>query len=110
MKRIGKFKYYVIQFLKLPYEGIDKYVCIPWSWIVMPRQMDQKVIVSYPVENPSETAKRVKRRQRCSEDWNLYLSLVEYGTDDYEDAEIFIKGKINDVYYEHKCSNPKNGG
>ncbi|XP_057321120.1 uncharacterized protein LOC130664936 [Microplitis mediator] len=108
MKCTETFKYHVVQFLELPYKGIDEYVCVPSTWIVLRRKIDQKVIVAYPVENPSDTAKRVKRRQKRSDDWKLYLSVVKYSTDVYEDAEIFINEKVNDVYYEYKSSNMKN--
>nr|AOH69120.1 hypothetical protein A6F54_47 [Microplitis mediator bracovirus] len=108
MKSTEKFKYHVVQFLEFPYKGIDEYVCVPSTWIVLRRKIDRRVIVAYPVENPSDTAKRVKRRQKRSDDWKLYLSVVEYCTDVYEDAEIFINEKMNDVYYEYKCSNMKN--
>lgn len=80
MAPFGKFKYYVIQFLELPYKGINEHVCIPWTWIVLRRKMDRKVIVSYPVENPSDTVKRVKKRQRHLQDWRLYMSIEKYGT------------------------------
>ncbi|KAJ8718489.1 hypothetical protein PYW08_002726 [Mythimna loreyi] len=102
MEQTKKFKYYVIQFLQLPYKGIDEYICVPWSWIVLRRKQDQRVIVSYPVENPSDTAKRVKKRQKRSYDWKLYMSDIIYGTDVYEDAEIFINEKITDAKYSNQ--------
>lgn len=76
----NSFKYCVIQFLELPFKGIDEYICIPSSWIRLRIEADQRAIVSYPVENTMETERRVKQMQRLSENWRIYMAVVKYDT------------------------------
>ncbi|KAJ8728323.1 hypothetical protein PYW08_016708 [Mythimna loreyi] len=110
MNRYTGHKYCVIKFWKSSFKCIDEFVCIPSSWILR-KGCDKKVLVAYPVEHPKITERRVKQRQRLSEDWRGYVADVKYGTDSYEDAQNFINEQIGRVRNDCKSPNAeKNEG
>nr|ABK57044.1 hypothetical protein GIP_L1_00580 [Glyptapanteles indiensis] len=93
MKRNGynRREFYVVQFIEIPFEGIDDYVCVPYTWMVVRRALDQKAAVAYPKnENPFDTRDRVKRKERYDDEWRFYMAAVKYESDTYEDAEYWI--------------------
>ncbi|XP_061380415.1 uncharacterized protein LOC116775979 [Danaus plexippus] len=67
MKRHNNYRraFSVVQFIELPFEGIDDYVCVPSTWLIVRKATDQKAIVAYPKdEDPFNTRDRVKRKER----------------------------------------------
>ncbi len=71
--------FYVVQFIEIPFEGIDDYVCVPYTWMVVRRAIDQKAAVAYPKdENPFDTRERVKRQERYDDEWRFYMAAVKY--------------------------------
>nr|ABK57043.1 hypothetical protein GIP_L1_00570 [Glyptapanteles indiensis] len=93
MKRSGNNRraFSVVQFIELPFEGIDDYVCVPYTWMVVRRATDQKVAVAYPKgEDPFNTRDRVKRKERYDDEWRFYMAAVKYESDTYRDAEYWI--------------------
>ncbi|CAH0714961.1 unnamed protein product, partial [Brenthis ino] len=81
----------VVQFIELPFEGIDDYVCVPSTWLIVRKATDQKAVVAYPKdEDPFNTRDRVKRKERHNDEWSFYMAIVKYESDSYGDAEYWI--------------------
>ncbi|CAG9792504.1 unnamed protein product [Diatraea saccharalis] len=105
----NKKNFYVVRFIEIPFEGIDDYVCVPNSWVVIRRVTDKKVVIAYPNnEDPFDTRDRVKRKEKFDEEWRFYMAVVKYETDNYKDAEYWIASKNNygslmDKYFEIEC-------
>ncbi|KAG6558387.1 orph-W1, partial [Microplitis demolitor] len=74
------YRYYVVEFADPPYSDVDRYVCIPHSWIQLREIADQAVVAKFPVENLSITKKRVKDGEVFSDGWSIYVAEVKYGT------------------------------
>lgn len=73
--------YYVVRFIEVPFEGINNYVCVPHSWIIIRRSTDKKVTVAYPNnEDRRDTRDRVERKERYSETWMFYMAEIRYET------------------------------
>ncbi len=71
--------FYVVQFIEVPFEGIDDYVCVPYSWLIKQKSSDQKVVVTYPHdEDPLDTRDRVKRVERPNDDWRFYTAYIKF--------------------------------
>ena len=76
--------FYVVQFMELPFEGINDYVCIPYTWMIKRRATDHKAIVAYPNdEDPFDTRDRVKRQERYSDEWRFYAVTVRYESGEF---------------------------
>ncbi|KAH0547180.1 uncharacterized protein LOC123269298 isoform X2 [Cotesia glomerata] len=93
MKRHNNYRraFYVVQFVELPFEGIDDYVCVPYMWLMFRKATDQKAVVAYPKdEDPFNTRDRVKRKERRNDEWRFYMAIVKYESDSYGDAEYWI--------------------
>ncbi len=87
MKRSGNNRraFSVVQFIELPFEGIDDYVCVPYTWLVVRKAIDQKVAVAYPKdEDPFNTRDRVKRKERYDNEWKFYMAAVKYESGELE--------------------------
>ncbi|CAH2096402.1 unnamed protein product [Euphydryas editha] len=83
--------FYVVQFLELPFEGIDDYVCVPNPWVKVRKATKNKSVVAYPQdENPFVTRDRVKNEERCNDAWRYYMASIKYEKDSFEDAEYWI--------------------
>ncbi|XP_038212640.1 uncharacterized protein LOC119832895 [Zerene cesonia] len=83
--------FYVVQFLELPYEGINNYVCVPHTWVIVGKVQDEKAVIAYPAdEDPSLTRDRVKRKERCNDEWRYYMAYVKYRSTNYKIAEHWI--------------------
>ncbi|CAH2096399.1 unnamed protein product [Euphydryas editha] len=83
--------FYVVQFLELPFEGIDDYVCVPNPWVKVRKATKNKSVVAYPQdEDPFVTRDRVKNEERCNDAWRYYMASIKYETDSFEDAEYWI--------------------
>nr|QZB49163.1 BEN [Cotesia vestalis bracovirus] len=83
--------FYVVQFLELPYKGIDDYVCVPHTWVIVRRRQDGKSVIAYPEDrDPAVTRDRAKRKERCRDDWNFYVADVIYQSNSYQNAEFWI--------------------
>ncbi|AAW51801.1 hypothetical protein 5 [Bracoviriform demolitoris] len=54
------YQYHVAKFAETHYDNLDKYVCVPDSWIRRRRKTKQKVSVVYFEGNRSRTKKRIK--------------------------------------------------
>ncbi|AAZ04290.1 hypothetical protein ORF1102 [Cotesia plutellae polydnavirus] len=96
MKRNNNYRraFYVVQFTELPFEGIDDYVCVPYTWLIRYNTIDQRAVVSYPKdEDPFNTRDRVKRKEKCNDEWRFYMASVKYKSDSYSDAEYWIATK-----------------
>lgn len=77
----NKKNFYVVRFIELPFEGIDRYVCVPNSWVIIRRVTDKKVVVAYPSdEDPFDTRDRAQRNERYSEGWAFYMAEIVYGS------------------------------
>ncbi|XP_047521854.1 uncharacterized protein LOC125060817 isoform X1 [Pieris napi] len=94
IKRDQRRSFYVIQFIELPFEGIDDYVCVPYSWITFIKSTNRNIVVNYPNnEDPLETKERVRRKERPNKSWKLYMAYLKYESDDFQDAELWITRK-----------------
>lgn len=61
-------QFIVVQFLVLPYEGIDKFVVVPDLWLIVRRPVNQSAFVSYPDNEGHEVVRdRVKRREEYND-------------------------------------------
>ncbi|VVC87651.1 unnamed protein product [Leptidea sinapis] len=94
MRMTGRNKrrsFYVVQFIELPFENIDDYVCVPYTWVVLQKSTNRKVHVTYPKnEDPSETRERVKRKERPNDSWRFYVAFLKHESDFFADANIWI--------------------
>ncbi|OWR45208.1 hypothetical protein KGM_212001 [Danaus plexippus plexippus] len=93
MKRHNNYRraFSVVQFIELPFEGIDDYVCVPSAWLIVRKATDQKAIVAYPKdEDPFNTRDRVKRKERHNDKWSCYMAIVKYESNSYRGAEYWI--------------------
>ncbi|CAG4953359.1 unnamed protein product [Colias eurytheme] len=93
-----KFKFYVVQFLELPFEGIDDYVCVPNTWIenIVRGTENDRAVVAYPKEkNPALIKERVKRKERYCDTWRFYMAVIKYQSNTYEIAEQWIASRSN---------------
>lgn len=87
--------FYVVLFIELPFEGIDDYVCVPCTWMIVRKATEQNSVVAYPTkEDPFVTRDRVKSKERCKNEWGFYVATVKYETDSHRDAEDWI-ARIN---------------
>ncbi|CAD6243401.1 GSCOCT00013056001.2-RA-CDS [Cotesia congregata] len=90
-KNDNKRAFYVVQFIELPFESIDDYVCVPNTWLIVRKATDDKVVVAYPKdEDPFDTRDRVKRKERYNDEWRFYLASIKYESNSYSDAEFWI--------------------
>lgn len=81
----GEMAFYVVQFLELPYKGIDDYVCVPYTWVIVRKRPDGKFVIAYPEdEDPSVTRDRAKRKERCRDDWKFYIADVKYQSSEFK--------------------------
>lgn len=77
--------FYVVQFLELPFEGIDDYVCVPYTWMVVRKEIGKRSVVAYPTnEGLSKTRGRVMRKERIKDEWLFYFATVKYETGEFE--------------------------
>ncbi|KAH0551129.1 hypothetical protein KQX54_000130, partial [Cotesia glomerata] len=90
----NKRAFYVVQFIELPFENIDDYVCVPYTWLTVRKAMYDKVVVAYPNdEDPFDTRDRVERKERYNDKWRFYMATVEYKSDSFDDAEFWIAAR-----------------
>ncbi|XP_045490773.1 uncharacterized protein LOC111000263 isoform X1 [Pieris rapae] len=83
--------FYVVQFLDEPFESIDEYVCVPCTWLIVPPLKSDRVVVAYPEnEDPFFTRDRVKRKERCDNEWKFYMATVKHKSYSYTDAQSWI--------------------
>ncbi|XP_045483978.1 uncharacterized protein LOC111000265 isoform X3 [Pieris rapae] len=83
--------FYVVQFKDKPFESIDEYVCVPYTWMIVSRLMTGMVIVAYPnEEDPFYTRDRVKREERRNKKWKFYFATVKNKSYSYNDAQSWI--------------------
>ncbi|KAH0547179.1 hypothetical protein KQX54_017395 [Cotesia glomerata] len=86
--------FYVVQFLKLPYEGIDDYVCVPHTWVIVLRTPSGQTVVSYPEDkDPSLTRDRAKRKEKCNDEWKFYIATIKHQSNSYRNAELWIASR-----------------
>ncbi|XP_045490775.1 uncharacterized protein LOC111000263 isoform X3 [Pieris rapae] len=92
--RDNKPLFYVVQFIDLPFESIDNYVCVPYTWLILPPLKSDRVVVAYPKDDdPFNTRDRVKRKERYDDEWRFYMATVKHKTDSYNDAQSWIATK-----------------
>ncbi|AEE09484.1 conserved hypothetical protein [Cotesia vestalis bracovirus] len=90
-KREDEHEFYAIQFIELPFEGIDDYVCVPYTWLIMHQVTEQRAVVAYPKdEDPFDTRDRAKRKERYNDAWGFYMAAVKRGSNSYFDVEFWI--------------------
>ncbi|CAD6243351.1 GSCOCT00013041001.2-RA-CDS, partial [Cotesia congregata] len=93
-RKSDKPAFYVVQFLDLPYEGIDDYVCVPHTWVMVHKVHDMKAVVTYPTgEDPSLTRDRVKRKEKCDHEWKFFMAAVKYHSNSYQNAEAWTASR-----------------
>ncbi|XP_047993714.1 uncharacterized protein LOC125232133 [Leguminivora glycinivorella] len=85
--------YHIVEFKELPYSNIEKYVCVPDSWIRWRDTDSKQVIIAYPDSNMKVLKDMVKNKEKYSEHWKLYKAFRRHGTDSYECAMRIIKTK-----------------
>ncbi|XP_045510682.1 uncharacterized protein LOC123705738 [Colias croceus] len=94
-----KSAFYVVQFIDLPFEGIDDYVCVPCTWIIeliRKATINDRAVVAYPKnEHPVDTRDRAKRKERINDEWRFYMATIEYESNSYYDAELWIATRNN---------------
>ena len=79
MNRDQRRLFYVVQFIELPFEGIDDNVCVYYSWIIFGKSSSRNVVVTYPNnEDPLKTKERVKRKERPNDSWRFYTAYLKY--------------------------------
>ncbi|CAH0694967.1 unnamed protein product [Spodoptera exigua] len=76
----------VIQFLERPYRDLARYVCVPSSWITE-RLPNCRVAISYPREDVNVTRNRVRNNELPVAMWPVFMALIKYESDDYDDAD-----------------------
>lgn len=77
--------FYVVQFIELPFEGIDNYVCVPCTWMIVRKATEHNSVVAYPIrEDPSVTRDRVKSKERCNDEMRFYVAIVKYETGEFK--------------------------
>jgi len=71
--------FYVVQFIELPFVDIEKYVCVPHSWMISRTTSSEKAAVAYPNdEDPLAIRDRVKNKEKPSDEWRFYMAIIEY--------------------------------
>lgn len=74
----------VVQFIELPFEGIDDYVCVPNTWLIVRKATDQRAVVAYPKnEDPFDTRDRAERKERYNDEWRFYMASVKYESSEF---------------------------
>lgn len=72
----------VVQFIELPFEGIDDYVCVPNTWLIARKA--QRAVVAYPKdEEPFDTRDRAERKERYNDKWRFYMATVKYESSEF---------------------------
>uniref|UniRef100_A0A2A4JX10 Uncharacterized protein n=1 Tax=Heliothis virescens TaxID=7102 RepID=A0A2A4JX10_HELVI len=103
MERRDK-KYFVVSFLELPHPNIEKYVCVPRSWVTL-RPEEPSSLVAYPNENPELTRNRIENVEPCERHWPRYQATIAYITDEYDDADNWIATMYDDGLTDFNYSN-----
>lgn len=77
--------YCVVQFLESPGEGIDDYVCVPNTWLMSPKETDERKVISYPTnEDPSVTKERVKNKEEYNKEFQWHVAILKYEAGEFE--------------------------
>ncbi|XP_045510684.1 uncharacterized protein LOC123705739 [Colias croceus] len=90
--------FYVVQFIELPFEGVDDYVCVPRAWIIksLGKATNDRAVVAYPNnEDPFDTRDRAKRKERINDEWRFYMATIKYESNSFDDAEVWIATRNN---------------
>ncbi|XP_045500023.1 uncharacterized protein LOC123697524 [Colias croceus] len=90
LRNEDEFEFYVVQFLDLPFEGIDDYVCVPNTWMISKRTVNNRAAVAYPEEKIALIEERVKRKEGYCNNWRFYSAVIKYQSNIYEIAEQWI--------------------
>ncbi|XP_050555091.1 uncharacterized protein LOC118278102 isoform X2 [Spodoptera frugiperda] len=92
-------KFAVIQFLERPYRDISRYVCVPSSWITH-RLPNSRAAIVYPREDVNVTRNRVENNEPPATLWPAFMALIVHESDDYNDADIWIKKEEKQIASE----------
>lgn len=58
-------QFYVVHFIEKPFKGIDYYVCVPYTWVILHKHEENILVVAYPKnEDPSVTRERVLKKEK----------------------------------------------
>lgn len=72
--------YCVVEFLELPSPDVDKFVCVPDSWIMWTDTTNSGVCVAYPNENSAKIEELSRMNQTGPDIWLTYRAAVKYCT------------------------------
>lgn len=82
--------FYVVQFKHLPFDGIDNYVVVRNTWLILSKPADKSMMgpmaaVTYPnTEDASITKESVKRKDKYNKEWDWYVAIVKYKSGELE--------------------------
>ncbi|XP_057337067.1 uncharacterized protein LOC130675411 [Microplitis mediator] len=94
MAQYSQKKFSVVRFTEPCYtEAGNLYLCVPESWIR--NRFNENVVVAYPpLEEVSLTTNRILNNETPSNNWVDAAGVVEYQTEDFYDALLFISEKF----------------
>lgn len=88
-------QFYVVHFIEKPFKGIDDYVCVPYTWVIMHNFAESIVIVAYPKdEDPSVTRERAKKKERYQslKDWCAnYTAELKYQSSKFYSIVLLVR-------------------
>lgn len=81
MKSGNEENYYVVELMD-PLLQMEKYVCVPDTWLVLreSKEMVDIAAVKYPTEDPLVTKQRVEKREPYKDKWMIFVCNVKYAT------------------------------
>ncbi|XP_013167505.1 PREDICTED: uncharacterized protein LOC106117658 isoform X1 [Papilio xuthus] len=103
MSKQNQFKFHVIEILEPSNIVVEKYVCVPNSWIILRKTSDGPVLVHFPGNEKLPEIKKCIAKQEFSGNLKLYLANLKYSTMSYEDAVNYIK-ILNIIFDEEQSS------
>ncbi|KAJ2949342.1 hypothetical protein O0L34_g15253 [Tuta absoluta] len=83
--------YYVVEFLgSPPRPDVDKYVCVPGTWLQRVYKPSSSVSVAYPEGHPTRIEVLARMNLSNPDLWMAYEASVKYYANSYEQAETYL--------------------
>lgn len=63
-----------------PNSDIDKYACVPDSWLRWYDKQSSKAVVAYPEENIANIKRLARKNKSDVKSWKTYMAFIEYSS------------------------------
>nr|ACE75417.1 hypothetical protein GIP_L8_0310 [Glyptapanteles indiensis] len=80
--------YYVIHFITSPYWITEKFVVVPSTWVSF---LQKQAMVAFPLLGKKKFFSYIKKRRSSGESWPTFPVTIEYKTNVYKDAVLYIE-------------------